>query len=89
MYVTISGTVTFIEQKVRKKEGKDDQPYRVVTLLGGAPGKKPDLLDVKYFNGTKIEMGQKVTAAVSVMPYMKTGLDGHPIGAAVSLTAEE
>lgn len=89
MYVTVAGTVTFIEDKVKPgKAGEKDQKFRVVTLYGGAPGQKPENIDVKYMNGTKVEMGQKLTVAARLVAYEKTR-DGRPAGAGVSLTAVE
>ncbi len=90
MYVTIQGTVTFIEDKVQKgKDGKADRAYRVVTLLGGVPGKKPDLIDVKVFNGLKVEKGKEMTIPVNLMAYVRTANDGRVQGAALSCTAAE
>lgn len=90
MYVTVKGTVVFVEEKhVKGENGRPDQHYRLVTIMGGAPGKKPELDAVKVFTGIKIDMGQKVELPAEVSAYMKRDRDGKPIGAALTAKVSE
>jgi hypothetical protein len=90
MFVTVKGTVVFIEDKTIKGEkGQADQHYRLVTIMGGGPGKKPELDAVKVYNGMKVEMGQKVELPVEVTAYMKKDRDGRATGAALTVKVAE
>jgi hypothetical protein len=83
MYVTIKGTVTFTEEKIGKDKDGNPQPYRVVTLMGGKPGAKPELVDVQFYNGTKVELGKVLSVEAVIRPYVtrngSTGLNARAI----------
>lgn len=90
MYVTVKGTVVFIEEKeIKGQRGEEDKKYRVVTLMGGKPGGKPELNPIKVLNGLKIELGQKMDLPVEVGAYLKHDRDGKVSGAALSAKAVE
>jgi hypothetical protein len=89
MYSTLEGTVTYIEEKSIKRDGKPEEHYRTVTVLQSPGGSKPELLDVKVLNGNKIEMGQKVKWPVRSMAYLKRDREGNAQGAGLSVTVIE
>ena len=89
MYSTLEGTVTYIEEKSIKRDGKPEEHYRTVTVLQSPGGAKPELLDVKVLNNGKVEMGQKVKWPVRSMAYLKRDRDGKTQGAGLSVTVIE
>ena len=90
MYVTVKGTVVFIEEKVIKaKGGEPETKYRLVTLMGGKPGGKPELNPIKVLNGLKVDLGQKMEIPVEVGAYLKHDRDGKVSGAGLSAKAVE
>ncbi len=89
MYSLLEGTVTYIEEKSIKRDGKPEEHYRTVTVLQSPAGAKPELLDVKVLNGGKIDMGQKVKWPVKSMAYLKRDRDGKTQGAGLSVTVIE
>lgn len=90
MYVTVKGTVVFIEEKsIKGKAGEADTKYRVVTLMGGKPGGKPELDAVKVLNGLKVELGAKMELPIEVGAYLKHDRDGKVSGAGLSAKAVE
>jgi len=90
VYVTVKGTVVFIEEKhVQGERGRPDQQYRLVTLLGGRPDGKPELDVIKVLSGIKIEKGQKMELAVDVTAYMRRDREGRPMAADLSAKVSE
>jgi len=89
MYSVLEGTVSYVEEKSIKREGKPEEKYRVVTVLQTPGAAKPELQDVKVLNGLKVEMGQKVKWPVKSMAYVKRDREGNAQGAALSVTAIE
>ena len=89
MYSVLEGTVSYVEEKSVKRDGKPEEHYRMVTVLQSPVGGKPELQDVKVLNGLKIEMGQKVKWPVKAIAYLKRDRDGNAQGAGLSVTAIE
>ena len=89
MYSTLEGTVSYIEEKSVKRDGKPEEHYRTVTVLLNQAGSKPEWQDVKVLGGMKIEMGQKVKWPVRSMAYLKRDRDGNAQGAGLSVTLIE
>ena len=89
MYSVLEGTVSYIEEKSIKRDGKPEEHYRTVTVLQSPAGAKPELQDVKVLGGIKVEMGQKVKWPVRSMAYLKRDREGNAQGAGLSVTVIE
>jgi len=89
MLSVLEGTVTYVEEKSIKRDGKPEERYRTVTVLQNPTGAKPELQDVKVLGGLKVDMGQKVKWPVRSMAYLKRDFQGNAQGAGLSVTVIE
>ena len=80
MLSVLEGTVTYVEEKSIKRDGKPEERYRTVTVLQNPAGSKPELQDVKVLGGLKVEMGQKSEMAGEVHGIPEEGFPGQCSG---------